>query len=139
MSALQTVHELLARHDPPLRVAVVGATNNTSKMGHRIVEVLRALGIEVLPVHPHDAVVAGLPAWPSVEAIPGFVDIVDLVVPPAVAAQVVRALPAERVAAVWFQPGSSDVEAVAAASDRFATVIVGDCVMVEARRVRSPR
>src|SRR5829696_6330770 len=66
----------------PQRVAIVGAS---PKMGfaNSIQKLIAAGGYEgeVLPVNPNYEEVLGLPAYPSVEAIPGKVDLVMAVVP----------------------------------------------------------
>lgn len=131
-TALDQARALLRDRSARVRVAVVGASNDPDKYGNIIVRNLLRHGYTVLPVHPHEHSVAGLPAWPSVAAIPGPVEIVNVVVPPNVARTIVADLPADRVGVVWFQPGSFDADVVARAQARFEAVIAGDCIMVVA-------
>ena len=127
--AISALHD----HSPRTRIAVIGASNDPAKYGNIIVRDLASRGYAVLPVHPRETHIAGLPCAASVAAIAGPVAIANLVVPPEVAMQVVAQLDPAQVGVVWFQPGSYDAEVVAAAKQRFAHVVAGDCIMVVAR------
>ena len=71
----------------PRRIALVGASESTGKAGKLLMDNLLAHtekgSREVVPVHPKAATVCGLPAFRSVSAIPGKVDLAVLVVPAA--------------------------------------------------------
>ncbi|MGE0716488.1 MAG: acetate--CoA ligase family protein [Alphaproteobacteria bacterium] len=68
----------------PRSVAVFGASDNTDKFGGRIIYYLTRHGFpgRVLPINPNRATVRGLPAYPSIGAAPGPVDVAILAVPP---------------------------------------------------------
>jgi acetyltransferase len=68
----------------PQSVAIVGASPDPSKLGHRVLKNVVENGYQgrIIPVHPTAAQVLGLPAAPSVAAIRGPVDLAVLVVPP---------------------------------------------------------
>ncbi len=131
MAIPSEVHRLLAQRDGSTRVALVGANNDPSKYGSIIFLDLARKGFTVLPIHPREPTVHGAAAYPTVADAPGPIHIVNFVVPPAVARQVVDALDPARCDVLWFQPGAYDPAVVRAARDRFPTVIVGDCIMVE--------
>lgn len=124
--------QALQTHSLQTRIAVVGASNDPAKYGHIITQRLVRHGYTVLPVHPTEATIAGLPAFAQVGDIPGHVDIVNFVVPPGVGARVLETLDPAQVTTVWFQPGSFDASLVSAAEARFAHVVAGDCIMVVA-------
>lgn len=67
----------------PRSIAVVGASRRPGTIGRRIVANLLLHGYEgvVYPVNPSATAIHGVPAWPSVEAIPGAVDLAVVVVP----------------------------------------------------------
>ncbi len=67
----------------PNAVAVVGASRDPAGIGHRVLESLtRArFGGPIYPVNPKAPAVGGLPAYPSVRALPGPVDLAVLAVP----------------------------------------------------------
>jgi len=72
------------------RVAVVGATEDPG-VGRAVVEnLLDGFEGEIVPVNPSRESVLGLDCYPSVGAVPGDVDMAVVVVPAAVAVDVVR-------------------------------------------------
>lgn len=74
----------------PKRVAIVGASRDPAKVGHRLVtNAKRSLAAEIIPVNPQAGEIAGLPAFPSLRAIGKAVDVVIVAVPPAVVEKVI--------------------------------------------------
>lgn len=68
----------------PRSVAVVGASRDPASIGGRLLAALRAASFTgaLYPVNPHARDIAGLPAYPSVRAIPAPVDLAVIAVPP---------------------------------------------------------
>src|SRR3990170_4429792 len=73
----------------PRSVAVIGASRDPAKIGGEVLRNLREDGFAgaIYPVNPAGGLIQGLPAYPSVEAIPDPVDLAVVAVP---AAHVVR-------------------------------------------------
>lgn len=67
----------------PNAVAVVGAAREPGKVGHVILANLLDGGFagDIYPVNPRASEILGLPAYPSVSAIPGSVDLAVVAVP----------------------------------------------------------
>jgi acetate---CoA ligase (ADP-forming) len=67
----------------PRSVAVVGASRRPKSIGYEVVANLLRSGFSgpVYPVNPNADAVHSVPAWPSLDAIPGPVDLVVLTVP----------------------------------------------------------
>lgn len=67
----------------PQAVAVIGASRNPSRIGHRVVHALVTNGFQgpIYPVNPQADEILGLRAYPSVKAVPGPVDLAVIVVP----------------------------------------------------------
>lgn len=67
----------------PRSVAVVGASREPTGIGHRILESLRDSGFmgSLIPVNPHAAEIAGLRAFPSLQAIPDPIDLAVIALP----------------------------------------------------------
>lgn len=124
------VMERLRRKGPETRIAVVGASNNPEKYGHIIVRNLHGKGYTVLPIHPKEREIAGLRAYPTVAEAPPPIHVVNFVTPPAVTRQVLESLDPAVVDTVWFQDGSWDDEAIAAARTRFPHVVHQACIMM---------
>ena len=67
----------------PRSIAVVGASRRRGTIGYQVVDNLLRHGYEgvVYPVNPNAPSVHSIPAYPSMEAIPGSVDLAVVVVP----------------------------------------------------------
>jgi len=67
----------------PRSVAVIGASANAESWSGKAASVLRHLGFEgeIHPVNPRYTELGGMPCYPSVEAIPGPVDVALMFVP----------------------------------------------------------
>ncbi len=114
-----------------MRVALVGASKAPHKYGAIILRNLVRKGYDVRPVNPKEVEIDGLACSASLADVPGPIDIVNLVVPPSVAGQVVDELPAAPGPLLWFQPGAFDASAVEAAQAKGYVVVAGPCIMVE--------
>ncbi|MGB9690570.1 MAG: CoA-binding protein [Candidatus Sumerlaeaceae bacterium] len=94
-----------------MRVAIIGASRNRAKYGNRAVRAYLRQGHEVFPVNPNAKEVDGLPAYPSILAIPpGQIDRALLYVPPEIAEKVLDELAQRQVGEVWVNPGSESDE-----------------------------
>ena len=67
----------------PSSVAVIGASRQPNTVGWNIMDNLLRHGFTgpVYPVNPHATSVHAVPAWPSLDAIPGPIDLAVVVVP----------------------------------------------------------
>ena len=124
------VLDLLRRRGPETRIAVVGASNNPEKYGNIIVRNLAAKGYTVLPVNPRESEIAGLPAFPSLAAVPGPVHLVNVVTPPAATKGVLEEAARLGLAAVWLQDGSWDDAALEVAAKGPYRTVYDACIMV---------
>ncbi|MBO9341632.1 MAG: acetate--CoA ligase family protein [Roseiflexus sp.] len=77
----------------PRSVAVVGASPDPAKLGHRILKNILDAGYSgrVFPIHPRATQILNLPAYPSVEQVPEPIDLAVVVVPAAVTPEVAEA------------------------------------------------
>ena len=68
----------------PRSVAVFGASDNKDKFGGRVMHYLTRHGFKgrILPINPSRSEVVGHPAYPTIGAAPGPVDVAILAVPP---------------------------------------------------------
>jgi predicted CoA-binding protein len=111
--------------------AVVGASNNPEKYGHKVYKSLKKAGYSVYPVHPHEDYVDGDPAYPRLDNVPVKLDCVVTIVPPEVTFEIVRQAGALRIPYLWMQPGSESQAAVIEAhSYGIQAVYGGPCIMV---------
>lgn len=115
--------------------AVVGASSNPDKFGYRIYKVLTRYGYTVYPVNPKETSIEGRPCYPSLAALPEKCGVVDVVVPPTVAATVARECAALGIGRVWFQPGTFDDATIAAAEAAGVEYVHKRCAMVESSKL----
>jgi acetate---CoA ligase (ADP-forming) len=68
----------------PQSVAIVGASPDPTKLGHRVLKNVVENGYtgRVVPIHPTAASVLDLPAYPSIGVVPEPIDLAVIVVPP---------------------------------------------------------
>lgn len=68
----------------PRAVAVIGASRHHTHIGYRLIESLQEgrFAGRIIPVNPLATEIAGLPAFPSLQSIPGPVDLALIAVPP---------------------------------------------------------
>lgn len=86
----------------PRSVAVIGASRDPAAIGHRIVRLLvqGEFAGPVYPINPKAAAIASVPAYASVDAVPGPIDLAVITVPAAVVPAVVEACGRRGVAAL---------------------------------------
>jgi acetyltransferase len=90
----------------PRSVAVVGASPDPARGGHRIVRnLLEHFGGRLYAVNPRATEVLGLPTYPTVAAIPGEVDLAVVFIPAAAVPAVVSECVAKGVRAVCIESG----------------------------------
>jgi acetyltransferase len=67
----------------PRAVAVIGASPDPARLGHRVLRNIIDHGYagRILPIHPQATTILGLPSYPKVSAAPGPIDLAVVVVP----------------------------------------------------------
>ncbi len=77
----------------PQSVAVVGASPDPTKLGHRVLRNVADNGYpgRIIPIHPTAAQILNFPTYPSIDAVPGPVDLAVIVVPAQAVLPVVEA------------------------------------------------
>ena len=86
----------------PRSVAVMGASRQAGTIGYELVRNLVGTSLQgpVYPINPMADYVASIPCWPSIEAVPGEVDLAVIAVPAASVTEAVEACGRKGVAAV---------------------------------------
>jgi uncharacterized protein len=114
--------------------AVVGASNNQEKYGYRIYKTLDRYGYTVYPVNPREKVIEGRQCYSSLAELPVRPDVVDLVVPTAVASAVVKECAQLGIDKVWFQPGVDDENVLNTTRQLGLNYVNKTCAMVESSK-----
>lgn len=111
--------------------AVVGATQNTSKFGNKIVKKLKEFGYDVYPVNPVYDEVEGLKCYKSLTDLPLKPDCISVVVAPEKANLTVEEAKKNKVEYMWFQPGAFSEKTIELAEDSDIKIVYYNCVLVE--------
>ncbi len=113
--------------------AVVGASTNPEKYGHKIFRDLRAAGYIVYGVNPDEGEIEGQRLYPSLADLPEKPAVVDIVVPPKITGEIVRQCAELGLERVWMQPGSESEETIRFCQGEGIKVIHSACAMIRKR------
>ena len=119
--------------EPGVSIAVVGATDNSSKYGHVIYRDLKQKGFTVYPVNPQRTSVDGDPSFSNVGDVPGKPTLVNFVVPPSTTLSVLQQCLDLDLMNVWVQPGAESPEVIAFLQQNSFNYIADACIMVATR------
>lgn len=111
--------------------AVVGVSQDREKYGNIIYRDLKGAGYRVYGVNPKLDTIEGDKCYPSVKNLPEKPAVVNLVVPPQAALQVVEDCKEAGIERIWFQPGSESDEAIHKASSYGIHVLSNACIMIQ--------
>ncbi|MDY0267858.1 CoA-binding protein [Trichloromonas sp.] len=128
----QTIDQQIASFLESPAYGVVGASPRRDKYGNMVLRCYLQKGRTVIPVHPAQKEIEGLPCVPSVNELPETVHSISVITPPSVTEKVVQAAIARGVIRnIWMQPGAESPAAVAACREAGINVIAdGSCVLV---------
>lgn len=87
-------------------IAVVGASNDRHKFGNKAVRAYVRQGWKVIPVHPTEPTVEGLPAVAKLEDIREALDRISLYVPAPVGITLLAAIRSQAPKELWINPGA---------------------------------
>jgi predicted CoA-binding protein len=111
--------------------AVVGLSNNRDRAAYGVAQVLQRFGKRVVPVHPKAETVHGEQGYPSLDAIPFDVDVVDVFVNSDLAGAVADEAVAIGAKAVWFQLGVVDEAAYERVRAAGLDMVMDRCPAIE--------
>ncbi len=127
--AMPQITELL--EDPSTTIAVIGASDDPAKYGHRIYRDLKAKGFKVFPVNPNRETIDGDPSYPTLMDLPERPTILNLVVPPPATLEVLRRARRLGHTTVWIQPGAESPEVLEELESGGYTYLANACIMVK--------
>ena len=113
--------------------AIVGLSNDPSRVAYGIAKWLQVHGKRIVPVHPDAPVVHGEQGYARLADVPFPVDVVDCFVNSRLVGPVVDEAVAVGAKGVWLQLGVFDDEATGRARDAGLTVVVDRCPKIEWR------
>ena len=112
-------------------IAILGASSDPQKFGHKAVKAYLQQGYDVYPVNPKGGEIAGCQVYSSLEEIPlQRLDRITVYLPPAVGMQMLDAIAAKPHGDLLFNPGSESDELLEQAREKGLDPIVA-CSIVD--------
>lgn len=128
---MPTVEQKIEKFLSSPAFGVAGASTNRDKYGNKVLRCFQQNGRRVLPLHPREAAIEGIPCVASVAALPAEVKSLSIITPPAVTEQIVEQAIARGIENVWMQPGAESPRAIARCEEAGVNVIGdGTCLLV---------
>src|SRR5207237_10694503 len=100
-----TAHDRLRILESCRRIAMVGLSSNPFRPSHFAAVYLLAEGYDVIPVNPREPEILGRKSYPSLSAIEGGIDVVDIFRETAAVPTIVEEAIAVHAKVVWMQLG----------------------------------
>jgi len=116
------------------RIAMVGLSSNPYRPSHFAALYLLAEGYDVIPVNPREKSILGKVCYPSVSAIPGGAEVVDIFREPSAVPGIVDEAIASGAKVVWMQLGVIHEEAAEKAHAAGLEVVMDRCMKIEHAR-----
>ena len=113
-------------------IALIGASNDKSKYGYKILLDLKNKGHEVLPVNTREAEIQGAKVYKNVKEIAECPSIINFVVPPNIGIEITKDLVANGYDNFWYQPGAESEEISNFLELQNKNFIDDKCIMVVA-------
>lgn len=108
-------------------IAVVGASSNPSRASHHVTSYMKAQGYRVIPVNPNERTVIDEQAYPSLTAVPGPIDLVDIFRKSEDVLPIVEEAIARGAKAIWMQEGVVNEAAAQLAREAGLAVVMDRC------------
>jgi predicted CoA-binding protein len=116
------------------RIAMVGLSSNPFRPSHFAAIYLLSEGYDVVPVNPREKEILGRPCYPSLAAVPGPVEVVDIFREPAAVPAIVDEAIAVAAKVIWMQLGVIHEEAAEKARAAGLEVVMDRCMKIEHAR-----
>ena len=113
--------------DPAFSYAVVGASTDVTKWGHKVFLALRDNGYQVTPINPNAAAISSDRAYPTLTALAehkGKPDLVVCVVQPTITELIISECIQLGIKRLWMQPGAESNEAVRLCNENDIKVMI---------------
>ena len=116
------------------RIAMVGLSSNPFRPSHFAAIYLLSEGYDVIPVNPRESEILGRKSYPSLAAVPGPIEVVDIFREPAAVPAIVEEAIAAGAKVVWMQLGVIHEEAAERARAAGLEVVMDRCMKIEHAR-----
>ncbi len=114
-------------------IALVGASNDPTKYGNKILLDLVKKGYNVAPVNTKEDTIAGIKSYKNVLDLKESPSIINFVVPPSIGFQVTKELVENKFDNFWYQPGAESEKISYFLNENNKNFIDDKCIMVVTR------
>jgi predicted CoA-binding protein len=121
-----SIKEILERYKT---IAVVGLSSNRFRASYSVSEYMQNAGYRIIPVNPHETEVLGEKAYPSLQNVPGSVEIVNIFRRPEFVPDIVDDAIQRNARVIWMQLGVVHEAAAARARDAGLEVVMDRCIL----------
>ncbi len=111
--------------------ALIGASNNEEKYGHKVLKNLLDAGFTVLPVNLGGGEILKQTVYRSIEEIEQKIDVVIFVVPPTVTEKLIKDVVQSNITKIWLQPGSENEKIIEFCEKNNIQCQHSACIMLE--------
>ena len=114
-------------------IALVGASNDPTKYGNKILLDLVSKGYNVAPINTKEDTIAGIKSYKNVLDLKESPSIINFVVPPSIGFQVTKELVENKFDNFWYQPGAESEKISYFLNENKKNFIDDKCIMVVTR------
>ena len=114
-------------------IALVGASNNPTKYGNKILLDLVSKGYNVAPVNTKEDTIAGIKSYKNVLDLKESPSIINFVVPPSIGFQITKELVENKFDNFWYQPGAESEKISYFLNENKKNFIDDKCIMIVTR------
>lgn len=125
--------EIVAKLVKAKRIAVVGLSDDPSRISYTVASYLKKAGKEIVPVNPNAETVMGLKCYPTLDDVEGPIDLVNVFRRAEFCAGVARQAVKMGAKGLWLQSGIISPEARQIATEGGLDYVENRCLMVEHR------
>jgi predicted CoA-binding protein len=112
-------------------IAVVGLSSNSARPSYHVAAYMQSRGYRIIPVNPNETNVLGETAYPSLGAVPGPIDLVNIFRKSKDVLPLVEAAITHGAKAVWMQEGVINEQAAVRARESGLLVVMDRCWLKE--------
>ncbi len=94
-------------------VAVIGASANPNKYGHKAFKAYLQRGYTVYPINNKEKEILGLKVYQSIKDVPARLDIISVYLPPQIILKLLPDIAAKGCDELWLNPGTESEEVLA--------------------------
>ena len=114
-------------------IALVGASNDPTKYGNKILLDLVKKGYNVAPVNTKEDTIAGIKSYKNILDLKESPSIINFVVPPSIGFQITKELVENKFDNFWYQPGAESEKISYFLNENNKNFIDDKCIMVVTR------